>query len=228
VAGTPRAPRYGGEEDADLSRVRSVDRPRPRDGSSEIEATIFEATERLLGRMPFRDIRIPDILEEAGISRGTFYHYFSSKWAVIAALLPRVTEEIAGSLAPFIEQDAAVNVRDALRQSITAGARVWASHRGLLRTVQEHWSASDDLREQWLTMNAFFVERIAHEIERERRAGKAPPGLDSRQLAAMLVWSSGQLMFVAGTGVEPALPDEEAIVETLPEFWLAAVYGPSG
>src|SRR5213076_1135864 len=85
-----------------MSPIQSTGaRPRDRDGSTTAEQEIFAATERLLATVTARDLSVAQILEEASISRGTFYHYFSSKWEVIIALATRVMEDIHDWIALF-------------------------------------------------------------------------------------------------------------------------------
>ena len=120
-------------------------RPRARDGSTQAEQKIFAATERLLAKETARDLSVAQILEEAKISRGTFYHYFSSKWEVIIALATSVMEDIHGWIELFSR--GGDEPRDeALRKSIEEGARVWAEHRPVVRAIVEHWREVPELR----------------------------------------------------------------------------------
>lgn len=210
---------------ASFETSRAADRPRERDGRSDVENAIFAATERLLEVQPLQDVRVARIIEESGVSRSSFYFYFSSKYAVINALLARMMDDMAVSMAAFVERGPDVPPRAALRQSIISGARLWTEHKMLMRAVHEHWHVQPKLRENWLRVHRAFTEDIAAQIDRERAAGMAPDGLDSRQLASMLVWSSGQLMFVAGLGIDDDLPGEDALIDPLASLWVGAIYG---
>ena len=55
---------------------------------------IVEATERVLAETPFHKVTIDQILNEAQVSRATFYAYFSSKVEVVAEVLSRVMLEL--------------------------------------------------------------------------------------------------------------------------------------
>src|SRR5215210_7350847 len=81
------------------------DRPRAHKGSSEPEAAIFAATERLLADVPLHELSVMQIIGEAGISRATFYFYFSSKFAVLGGLLAIVMDEIFASARPFVDRE---------------------------------------------------------------------------------------------------------------------------
>lgn len=70
---------------------------------------ILDAAERLFGAKGFEKATVIDILDAAGIAKGTFYYYFKSKEEVLDALIDkRVTEgvkkaeEIAASALPVM------------------------------------------------------------------------------------------------------------------------------
>src|SRR6202007_1190139 len=106
---------------------------------SPVEQEIFAATERLLVTISARDLSVAKILGEAGVARGSFYHYFSSKWDVITFLVASVMEDIHRSIEGFAAADEPLSQREALRHSIQRGCAVWAQHRAVLRVILEHW-----------------------------------------------------------------------------------------
>src|ERR1700722_286545 len=65
---------------------------------------IVEATERVLAETPFHKITIDQILNEAQVSRATFYAYFSSKGEVVAEVLGRVMLELFDLLDPLFQR----------------------------------------------------------------------------------------------------------------------------
>jgi TetR/AcrR family transcriptional regulator, ethionamide resistance regulator len=199
-------------------------RPRARDGSTEAERQIFAATEHLLAKVTARELSVAQILEQAKVSRGTFYHYFSSKWEVIIALATSVMEDIHGWIRLF--SSGGDEPRDeALRRSIEEGARVWAEHRAVLRAIVEHWREVPELRAMWLEVMERYIVEIAEEIERDRETGLAPPGADSRILAGALMWSTANTLYMAGLDEADSLPNEEAVLESLFQLWRGAIFG---
>jgi len=71
------------------SRGRRGSRP----SGDDRELAILATAERLLAERPLSDISIDELARGAGISRPTFYFYFSSKEAVLLSLLDRVVAE---------------------------------------------------------------------------------------------------------------------------------------
>jgi AcrR family transcriptional regulator len=188
---------------------------------------ILGATESLLEQVPLHDLSVAQIIEQAEISRATFYFYFSSKYAVVTGLLARVMDEIYEVMQPFVRRRGNAVAEAPLRESLEAAAGVWSDHRASLRAVMEHWHAVPELRTLWLGVVRRFASGLAADIERERAAGLAPDGPDSRQLAAALIWGTERCFYVAGLGADDDLPTEQEIVEPLLALWLGTIYGPS-
>jgi AcrR family transcriptional regulator len=183
------------------------------------------ATERLLESVPVHELSVAQIIQEAGLSRATFYFYFSSKYSVIGGLLGQIMEEIYDVARPFIERADDESPHESLRRGLEAAAELWGSHRTAMRAVSEHWRAVPELRELWLEIVKRFTAAFAGEIDRQRRDGLAPPGVGSRPLAASLLWSTERCLYVAGLGAEGDLPSEAESVDTLYALWHGGIYG---
>jgi AcrR family transcriptional regulator len=208
-----------------LEASRGADRPRAHGGTSDAERAIFEATERLLAEVPLHELSVAQIISAAGVSRATFYFYFSSKFAVVTGLLAQVMDEIFEVVQPFVGREDGQDPEPALRQSLQASTKLWAKHRRALGAVMEHWHAVPELRGLWLGVVQRFADAVAVEIERERKEGLAPPGPDSNQVAAALIWGTERCLYVAGLGVDKNIPREEDLVEPLMALWLGGLYG---
>jgi len=208
-----------------LKQLRSADRPRAHAGSSDVEQQIFSATERLLEHTPAHELSVAQIIEEAGVARATFYFYFSSKYAVLAGLLAQVMDRIFEVVRPWLDRAPDADARDALGDSLAGAGRVWREHRRALRAVVENWRTAPELESMWLTMVDRFSTAVAMEIDRERKTKEAPAGLDSRRLAAALIWSAERLLYVGGLGEHEPVPDEDAAVEALTVLWISSIYG---
>ena len=177
--------------------------------------------------MPLHDMTVADIIAEAGVSRATFYFYFSSKFAVLNALLVQVMEEIFQVAQPYLSRSEGEPPAEALRLGLEAATAVWSDHRAVLRATAQHWHAVPELQELWMTVFARFTEAFAAEIDRERAAGLAPEGPDSRQLAACLLHGTERCLYIAGLRVDKNLPDEKEIVAPLLALWQGGIYGPA-
>ena len=211
-----------------LASARSGDRPRSHAGTSETELAIFEATERLLSQVPLHELSVAQIISAAEISRATFYFYFSSKFAVVSGLLAQVMDEIFEVVQPFVRRTDDTPPEEALRRSLAGAIELWKTHRPALRAIHEHWNTTPELRALWLGVVERFTDAVAAEIDRERVSGLAPRGVDSRQIAAALLWGTERCWYVAGLGVDPDLPDEADTLEPLLALWIGGLYVGAG
>jgi AcrR family transcriptional regulator len=198
---------------------------RAREGNADTRTQIFAATEELLERVALHDLSVAQIIEHADISRATFYAYFSSKFDVVVGLLSKVADDVYDIARLFIERGSEQPPDDALRQTLEAAARVWGTHRFALRAASEHWHSEAPMRTMWLEAAARFTEGIAGEIDRQRAAGIAPPGPDSRELTAALLWGTERTFYIAGLAVDSPLRSEERAVPALYALWRGAIYG---
>ena len=105
------------------------------------QLAVLDATERLNAQRPFSELSVNDIIDEAGISRTSFYAHFDSRTAVIAECLRRVMGEIAVAVDPFLaesETDPDAAIRASIRRWIAAAsstARCCARSRSSGRTT---------------------------------------------------------------------------------------------
>jgi AcrR family transcriptional regulator len=205
--------------------ARTHDRPRAHLRTSEAEIAILEATERLLARAPLVELSVADLMAEADVARGTFYHYFSSKFAVVTALMEHVRTELFSTFSDDLDRLEGPDPAAALEASLRPVIERWATHRAVLRAVSDHWRAVPELRDIWLGMFDQFADDVAARVEQHRATGHAPPGPDARTLATALVHGSERTLYVAGLGVDPDFPDEAAMTPYVIRMWTSGLYG---
>jgi len=194
----------------------------PRPNAAEI--AIFDATERLLADQPLGALSVAAIIEQAGVSRATFYNYFGSKYAVMSGLLARVMDDAFALSVPFLQQQRAGSIIESLQISLQAAVELWARHRIVLQAVMETFPFDPWLESQWTRQLARFADEVALEVDDERHRGTLPSGLDSHSLAVTLVWSTERCLFVAGRGLDPSMADEHAAVDALVALWAGALH----
>jgi len=189
---------------------------------SNVELGVFAATEALLQRMAIGELTVADILTEAKISRTTFYKYFTSKGMVVSAMLRACRVELLDVSRPWTKRGKRPP-EDALHETISSVAKVWARHRPVLRASSESWHSESEIGQEWVAMMDDFVDDITRQINRERKSGVAPAGADSKQIAIHLAWGGERLFYLAGFGLcGPGL--ESDVVDTMVAVWLAAIY----
>jgi AcrR family transcriptional regulator len=194
------------------------DRPRRHTGESNAEAQILEAAERLLATKSLQELSVGDINEAAGVSRTTFYFYFSSKFAVVSALLDSRLDEIYQGVRPWIESEGEASV-EFLRSTLVTTTHTWLRHGPLMRAVLENLPSDQDLREQWYTILDRFISEFAKHIDGLRAGGYYPPGMDSVTLATGLAWATERVLYNSTLDLDPRFTDPDEIAAFLFLLW---------
>jgi len=203
-------------------------RPRVHTGSSAAEKAIFEATERLLADHALHELLVAQIIAEAGLSRASFYHYFSSKFEVVAARLQQIFDDLFAETEPELASPWS-DPEMALRTSLETGMAVWFEHRALIHAALENQHAVPVLAAAWAQASGRFVEVVADQITRERDAGRAIPGLPPEAIATMLICGAERIFYVGSTGIDPRMATPDKRLDTIVTIALAAIYGsPTG
>jgi AcrR family transcriptional regulator len=194
-----------------------------RPSGDDRELAILGTAERLLAERPLSAISVDDLARGAGISRPTFYFYFSSKDAVLLTLLDRVVAEADAAMrAAFGEP--ATGAREGWRRAITAYYETFRAHRPLTLAWAEARSTSAEVRELWAQVFEAWVQLSTSAIEAERARGAAPAGLPARDLAVALTSMNERVLYATFSGDGPAVAEAD-VVDVLLEVWLSAVYG---
>jgi len=183
------------------------------------EQAILDGARALLATRPLSQLTIDELAGAAGISRSSFYFYFDSKQAVLAALLDGISEDLAADNAPWL--DGTGPDEAALRSATAATVALWRLHGGLLRQA---WRG-DGADAQLLAWRNGVLERstarTAARIERDRAAGLAADGPPApRVLARMLLGLKNDLL-----AEHPADGDDAQLVEDLVAATLRLIYG---
>src|SRR3974390_3485966 len=93
--------------------------PRSRKGA-ETRARLLAAAKEIFEENGFLDARISDIAERAGLSHGSFYHYFDSKEEVFREVAEAVDEQLRAPLGsvildPTSDAPPAQRIREAIK-----------------------------------------------------------------------------------------------------------------
>lgn len=199
-------------------------RRRAAEPGGNIEHAVCDALERLLATRALADLSVAEILREAGISRGSFYFYFASKDAVLAALAERVTDEVFEATQTWLHREEGQPPEPALRAAMQGALALWRAHAPVMRAMVESWRSDPELDAAWRRLIGRFTSSAAEQIERERASGIAPAGIDAAPLGAMLTWMTERALYLAISDGEPAFADDEVLVATLTHVWWRAIY----
>lgn len=87
----------------------------------ERRAQLVDAARDVFGAKGYHAAGVSDIIDAAGVARGTFYNYFESKRAAFQAVLEELMERVAGVVQPIdVERPIHPQVRDNLLRLVEA------------------------------------------------------------------------------------------------------------
>lgn len=186
-------------------------------------ARLIDAAKRVFERDGFLAARISDIVEQAGLSHGSFYHYFDSKEEILREVAERMEEALtrppsgdeaaAAPDAPPVERIRAANRR--YLERYRAEARI-------MGVIEEASRYDPHVREVRTSRQKHFASRSERFIRRLQKEGlverRIDPAIASTALGAMVA-RFAELWLVQGY----ADYDFDRAVEQLTILWCNAL-----
>lgn len=170
---------------------------------------LVKAARAVFGEKGYRDTRITDIAERAGVAIGSFYNHFGSKDEILHAALADLVDEMYDSVAAQVPHEFGpfAQLLDSNRRYLAA----YEANAPLLAVLEEAVVRNAELRAMRVKIREVSVQRIARNIARMQRGGQCDPGLDPHATARVLgsmVERSAYMAYVLGEsqhGVDLAL-----------------------
>ncbi|MGB3356588.1 MAG: TetR/AcrR family transcriptional regulator [Mycobacterium sp.] len=194
-----------------------------RPSGDDRELAILETAERLLEGRSLAEISVDDLARGAGISRPTFYFYFSSKDAVLVTLIERVIVGADSALEAQSDQ-IPTNRYDFWRAGINFFFEGFGTHKAVSRAAYEARATISEAGELWSKSMQKWIDNTARIIEAERARGEAPTTLPAQDLATALNLMNERVLIAAFADERPAVP-EGHVLDTLVHIWITSIYG---
>jgi AcrR family transcriptional regulator len=184
---------------------------------------LLQAALVIFEREGFLHARISDICDEAGISHGSFYTYFSSKEEIFQELVDSIELDMLTPQAVEAGSDTFERIKAANRHYLEAVRQ----HAGILAVIEQVVTFDDEARRTRDAREMAFAEALERRTRQYQEAGLADPRLNAsfaaRALGAM-AHAVAVGMFVTRYGDEFEL-DEAA--EQLTLLWTNALGMPA-
>jgi AcrR family transcriptional regulator len=195
--------------------------PRSRKGA-QTRARLLEAAREVFENAGFLDARISDIAEKAGLSHGSFYHYFDSKEQIFREVAEACEAHLTAPPDDGTNDDSEPTELERLHR---ANLRYLERYRenGTIMGVIEEVSRYDDLVKQArIQRQKHFADRAEKSIRRLQDAGAADPDVDP-EIAALALGSMvarfAELWLVDSWGDF----DLDTVAEQLTRLWSNAI-----
>jgi AcrR family transcriptional regulator len=195
--------------------------PRSRKGA-QTRARLIESAQKVFENVGFLEARIADIADGAGLSHGSFYHYFESKEQIFREV---AEEQEARLTAPDSSDDASTEQLSEFERILKANRRYLQRYRdnGKIMGVIEEVSRYDTvINEARMNRQKHFAERAERAIQRLQEQGVADPTIDPTIAAVALgsmIGRFSELWFVEGWGTY----DFDTAAEQLTKLWANAI-----
>lgn len=185
----------------------------------ETRANIVASARRAFVRLGYIDCTVEDILNEASISRGTFYSHFRSKKAVFAAvvelhIIGRIDETDVADLDDF-------DYRNRVRETISRFLKNYADTQDFGMVIEQAAHYDPAFRAIRMMIRDIFVRRMTYGIEQQQRLGAASTEFSAELLARTILsmLTNVAQMEIGWRGKQP----NDEILDTLTHFWCAGI-----
>ncbi len=149
-------------------------------------ARLLEAAKAVFERDGFLEARISDIAKEAGLSHGSFYHYFDSKEDVFREVAEEVEDRLSAPLSVIVDPDLHATPQERIREAIRRHVEDYRREAKIMGVIEE--VSRYDARVGRLRMERHkrYTQTVVDSIRRLQEHGLGDPGLDPKVAAYVL------------------------------------------
>lgn len=152
--------------------------PRSRKGV-QTRANLVAAAKAVFERSGFLDARISDIAVEAGLSHGSFYHYFESKEEIFREVAEAVEEKLSSPLGEVIlDPKSKASPPERIREAIHRHMEAYRQEARIMGVIEQVSRYDEHMKQVRTERQRRYSEEVARSIRNLQRHGLADPGLD--------------------------------------------------
>jgi AcrR family transcriptional regulator len=160
--------------------------PRSRKGV-ETRGRLLDAAKQVFEETGFLDARISDIAERAGLSHGSFYHYFESKEEIFREVAARVDERLSAPLgAVILDATSHATPRERIHEGMRRYFDSYRQEAKIMGVIEQVSRYDDQVGALRSARQRHYTDQIAESIRQLQRHGLADPSLEPVIAAAAL------------------------------------------
>ena len=160
--------------------------PRSRKGA-QTRARLLDAAKEIFEENGFLDARVSDIAERAGLSHGSFYHYFESKEQVFREVAAVVDQELSAPLSNVIQAPASgATPHERIRQAIRLHLESYRGAARIMGVIEQVSRYDEQVNAVQMARHQHYRDQVADSIRQLQRHGLADPTLDPMIAASAL------------------------------------------
>jgi AcrR family transcriptional regulator len=170
---------------------------------------------------------VSDIIQAAGIARGTFYLYFESKRAIFDELLDRFVALLLGAVRPIATDSEAPPPLRQMHDNLGRLLDVLEGHRELTRLLlRTAVGLDDDFDRKLYEFYRMITERIERGLELGQGLGLLRPCAPA--IAARCVLGSVKEVVMAYVVESAKAADREALIDEIVAYNFGGLFRPAG
>lgn len=182
---------------------------------------IIDAARRVFERDGYLDVGVGDIVQEAGVARGSFYTYFPTKLDVFRVVVGEVVEVVDAALVTRPD-DERLDPIDALHRSNLRYMAAYRANAAIYALAEQLGHVDADMDERRRARRRRDIDRVADTIRRWQDRGVANPAVDPVPTAAALLSMTRHLCYWLYAGGDDAYEEADAAM-VLNDIWVRAV-----
>lgn len=160
--------------------------PRSRKGV-ETRARLLDAAKQIFEENGFLDARISDIAERAGLSHGSFYHYFDSKEEVFREVAAAVDERLSAPLGSvMLDPSSHAPPDQRMHEAMHRYFEAYRAEARIMGVIEQVARYDDEVGQLRQARQQHYAGQIAESIRQLQERGLADPRLKPAVAAAAL------------------------------------------
>jgi len=194
--------------------------PRSRKGA-ETRARLLEAAKSVFEETGFLNARVSDISKKAGLSHGSFYHYFGSKEQVFREVAEAQERLLTAPLRKS-EELARPSARDRIRRANRRYLEQYRNEARIMGLIEQVSRYDERVKEVRAETQRHFADRAEQSIRRLKSEGLVGEEIDPR-IASMALGAMVARFAELWLVQDYAEYDFDAVVEQLTTLWCNAL-----
>ena len=160
--------------------------PRSRKGA-QTRARLLAAAKEIFEEHGFLDARISDIAERAGLSHGSFYHYFESKEEIFREVATAVEEQLSAPVTSVIlDPDSHAPPRERVREAIRQHMESYRREARIMGVIEQVTRYDEHVRAARRRRQDHYGKMVEESIMALQSHGLIDPALDPVVAAAVV------------------------------------------
>ena len=120
--------------------------PRSRKGAAT-RARLVEAAKAVFEDVGFLDARVSDIADRAGLSHGSFYHYFDSKEQVFREVAQAIDRELSAGMALILDRESTASPQERLTAALRLHFEGYRREARMMRVIEQMSRHDEEVRQ---------------------------------------------------------------------------------